>query len=309
MWSALLVALALAACGRSSSVPDDQLAGLVVAPQPPPPINVARALHDVAELTRAVAASHDSVVAALGPHTLAITLTTTITDAAGKPTTELGERYDLVAGEGGAFHGTYTNSADYGRETIFVAGRVFLRPRYQRWHGRAPETPEEPAQLRAGFYSAIAATWDLVAPGAALSQASTIQIAGRTGRKLAVTLASEPRPNPNERIVQRKWRELREVTALAGEVVLDSESGLPLAVALHATVGFVRDGKRHAMKLALDAKLVSRGPVALAAPNAAEVVATPERKHEVDDRDALLKDLAPPAAAASAGKSAPGGTP
>jgi hypothetical protein len=70
---------------------------------------------------------------------------------------------------------------------------------------------------------------------------------------------------------------------------------VPLAVKLAGAVGFTRDGVRRTMKLSVDGTLTGIGtPVAIAAPDRAEVVATPERMREVDDRDSLLRNIAPP---------------
>jgi len=201
----------------------------------------------------------------------------------------------LELGERGAYHGVYANSADYGRETLFVGGKLYLRPRYQVWHERAPETPDEPAALREQYYDAIAATWELLAFAAELSDRGPVLVGGRTGRKIEVKLAPGDHTPPAERQSQRRWREGRTVDELAGEVVLDPDKGVPLTVKLAGTVAFMRDGRRFAMKVAVEAAVDKIGkPVALAAPAPADVVETPERAREVDDRDFLLRGIAPP---------------
>ncbi len=93
---------------------------------------------------------------------------------------------------------------------------------------------------------------------------------------------------------------------VSGEVILDAEKAVPLAVKLTGTISFMRDGRRFQMKVKLDAKVASLGATAIAAPDAAEVVATPERLREVDDRDKLLEGIAPPARRQS---ESTGGTP
>jgi hypothetical protein len=289
---AIALALATLACGRSKGVPDDQLGSLVIEPKPPAKIDVALAQKDPEELARALASGHATVIAALGPHAVVID-SRTVVEEAGKVTDDMTEHTELSLGEAGSFHAVYANSADYGREAIFLGNRLYLRPRYQRWHGRAPETTEEPAQLRDTFYSAIAAAWDLVAPGAELTDLGAVEIAGRAGRKIAVKLSPTPRPNAQEAISQRRWREARTIKALAGEIVLDASTGMPLAVRFSGAIGFVRDGRQFAMKLEVDAKLTKLGVTPITAPADSEVVATPERKREVDERDYLLEDIAP----------------
>jgi hypothetical protein len=293
--AALFATLALAGCGRSPGVSDQELGQLVIAPATKPEaINVAKAAKDPAELSRALARPYREMVAALGPHTYSLN-TSTIVDEAGKQVSNLSDHTTIELGTGNTFHATYTNSADYGREVIYVDGKLYLAPRYQRWHGRAPDSADEPAQLRDSFFDAIAATWDLLAPGAELTDAGTTQVAGRAGRKIVIKLAPTPRTPPTETLTQRKWREKRSVEAVAGEVVLDADTGAPLSIRLQGIVSFAREGRRFSMKLNADGAASAIGSaVALTAPPADQVVATPERLREVDDRDFLLQGIAPP---------------
>src|SRR5207249_3178635 len=141
----------------------------------------------------------------------------------------------------------------------------------------------------------IAATWDLLAPGAELSDLGLTNVAGRAGKKIAVKLAPSPAKPPPESVTQRRWREHRSIDALAGEIVLDADKGVPLSVKLAGTVGFSRDGRRFAMKISVESTVAGVGQVAtVAAPTGDDVVATPERLREVDDRDFLLQGIAPP---------------
>jgi hypothetical protein len=212
-----------------------------------------------------------------------------------KPVSELSDHAQIDNGTGDAYHAIYTNSADYGRETTFVDGTLYLRPRYQRWHARDPETPDEPAELRDRYFDAVAATWDLLAPGVEVADRGALEVAGRPGRKIEVTHAGDPRDPAAEPVAQRKWREARSVDEAAGEIVLDAERGVPLAVKLTGTVGFTRDGRRFAMKVSVDSAISGVGSAAMVLPPPdGEVVATPERRREVDDRDYLLQGIAPP---------------
>lgn len=290
-----VLALCSAACGRSQSAPDQDLPGLVVeAHKADPPIDVDRAIKDPAELGRALARPYRVVLAALGPHRVTINSVTAALEA-GTPVSELSDHAQIDSGDGGAYHAVYTNSADYGREAIFVDGKLYLRPRYQRWHARSPEAPDEPAALRDQYAGAIAATWDLLAPGAELIDRGPIDVAGRAGRKIAVERSPDPSEPPAEPITQRKWREHRSVDAVSGEIVLDTSKGVPLAVTLTGTIGFMRDGRRFAMKVSVDSTISGLGSEPLITPPPdAEVVATPERLREVDDRDYLLQGIAPP---------------
>lgn len=290
-----VLVLCVAACGRSRGVQDQDLPGLVVeARKPEAPIDVARAARDPAELGRALVRPYRVLLAALGPHTAGVNSSITVTEG-NKPVSELSDHAQIDNGTGDAYHAIYTNSADYGRETTFVDGTLYLRPRYQRWHARDPETPDEPAELRDRYFEAVAATWDLLAPGAELTDRGALEVGGRAGRKIEVAHAAEPRDPAAEPIAQRKWREGRSVDDVAGEVVLDTERGVPLAVKLAGTVGFTRDGRRFAMKVSVDGAISGIGTAAMIQPPPqGEVVATPERRREVDDRDYLLQGIAPP---------------
>lgn len=288
--------VALVACGRDKGVPDDRLGGLVVEPRPPAAIDIDQAVKDPAELSRALALPYTTVVAALGPHAVTVD-TRTVVEEGDKAVEDLSDRAVLELGANGAFHGLYTNSADYGREAVFdpQSGRLYLRPRYQKWNGRAPEHADEPTQVRDGYAAGIAATWELVAPGAELTDKGPTQVAGRAGRKIAVKLAPAPRDNPRESVSQRRWRESRKVMALDGEITLDADKGVPLAAKLTGAIRFTRDdGRQFTMKLGLEAAVTKLGVTEIAAPPEGEVIAAPSRRPEVDERDFLLHGIAPP---------------
>ena len=294
MLRAAVVVVVLAACGRSHGIDDRDLGDLVVAPSgETKPIDIKLAAKDPAELSRALALPEHAVAGAVGAHTLSIA-TTSVVHAGDQPLSQLSDRVSLELGEHGAFHATYANSADYGREVVFSDGALYLRPRYQRWHKRAPETPDEPEQLRDRMCDAVAATWDLFAYAAETSDHGTSQVAGRPAHAIGIALASGKRTPEPEALDQRKWRETRHVDALTGEVSLDAATGAPLAVKLDGTLSFTRDGKPMTLHVTLDASLASIGkPSAIVAPTE-DIVATPERLREVDDRDFLLQGIAPP---------------
>ena len=285
---------ACTACGRSQGIPDQELGGLVVAPAGRAKIDVDRAAKDPDALGDALGTPEHAVAAALGPHATTIAMATHVTEG-GKPSEDLDDTTAIELGDKGAFHAVYANSADYGREVAFTGGQLYLRPRYQRWHGRAPETPDEPQQILDGFADPVSATWELLAPGAELTDRGAVTVAGRAGRKIEIRPAPKPRPNPEEPLAQRKWRETRTVEGITGEVVLDVATGVPLAVKLTGVVGFLRDGRHFSMQVSVQSDVANVGaPVAVIAPGSDDVVATPERMREVDDRDFLLQGIAPP---------------
>jgi len=84
--------LAIAACGRSSGVSDEQLGNLVVEPKrADTKIDVARAATEPAELGRALTRPYEKLLADFGPHAITIK-TQTVVDEAGKPVSELPTR-------------------------------------------------------------------------------------------------------------------------------------------------------------------------------------------------------------------------
>ena len=281
-------------CSRAQGIEDKDLGNLVVAPAATTAAIVAtRAVSEPAELSRALAQPLTSVVAALGAHRTEMTQLTVVEEA-GKVASELTETTVLELGDKGAYHGAYGNTADYGREVISDGAMLYLRPRYQRWHHRAPESPTETVEQRDKFYAPIAATWELLAPAVELNDKGTATVAGRNGHKVEIRKAPKAVPNAAEKLVQRKWREARVIEAVSGEVILDAEKGVPLSVKLAGTISFMRDGRRFQMKVTLDAKVTGLEPWVVAVPDKTEVVTTPERLREVDDRDALLEGIAPP---------------
>jgi len=77
--------------------------------------------------------------------------------------------------------------------------------------------------------------------------------------------------------------------------VLDTDKGVPLVMKLAGTIGFSREGRRFTMQVSVDSLISGLGSArVIATPADTDVVATPERLREVDDRDYLLQGIAPP---------------
>jgi hypothetical protein len=302
----------LAACG-SGRTPDRDLGGLVVAPdETARPIDLGRAVRDPVELGRAIAVPHHDVARQLGPHVTTLRNATLVHDGATQ-VEALTVDTTIELGDAGAWRAVSNNSADYGREAIWSGGWLYLRPRYARWHKRAPNDEREPVTLSDEHGAELAAAWDLLAPAIGLSDRGTRTVAGRGGRVIELSLSPSPRKPAAEPLTQRTWRETRVVEAVAGEIVLDAETGVPLAAKLTGKLAFVRDGRRLTMTLDVSAAVRGIGiPVAIALPPPEDVVATPERRKEVDDHNALLENIAAPVGidrADRAGTAAPSGGP
>lgn len=277
---------------------DSELGDLVIAPKVADhAIDVAAAAKDPRELGRALAMPHSRLAPLLGPHRLTITSSFEVHEA-GQIVEQQSDETTLEFASPAAWRGVSNNSAEYGREVIFVDGALYLRARYQRFHQRPPTTEAEPAAQRDRLADAGAATWELLAPAVALADQGAFTVSGfgdKPARKIAISTAASPRKPEAELLAQRKWREQRTLEDVEGEAVLDAATGAPLALTLRGTVGFMREGKSYSMKVRLSSEVSSIGAApAITAPPPAEVVLTPGRLHEVDERDKLLERIAPP---------------
>jgi|JI10StandDraft_1071094.scaffolds.fasta_scaffold05147_4 hypothetical protein len=289
---AWMLVVAVAACGGGSG--DREPPGLVTPiTTAPAPIDVGRAGKEGRELARALAQPWRVAAAKLGDHRLTITSTVTVKD--GDATLEqLGETVTIESAAAGPYHATADNTADDGREVIWQGGQLFLRPRYARWHGRGPETDDEPAAIRDQLAAVLGDYVDLLARGLEVSAKGAETVAGRAGHKLEVKLAPSPRSLPREALTQRSWRDSVQVVGIGGEVVLDDELGVALRAAIAGEVTFERDGKRLTMAITVKQQVEAIAAPTISPPPADLVVATPTRSREVDDRNTLLKGIAPP---------------
>ncbi len=282
------------ACGASGGTPDDELPGLVHAQvENAPAIDVARAAKDPAMLAAAVDLPEHRATLLLGPHALVVRSTATVKD--GDAVIEsLSD--DVILDDGGDddFHGKDDNSADYGREIIATGGALYLRPRYARWHARAPEDGEL-QKLRDELGQTLAADFDLLAPAIAGVDRGETEVAGRPARRIGLELAPVPHP-VTASVTQKKWREGATVEAVSGEVVLDARTGVPLHAHVEGRLAFSQGNHRYHMTLVVDHDVSKIGSKpAIAPPPAEDTVATPQRLREVDERDLLLEGMAPPA--------------
>ena len=294
-----VLAAAMAACGSGDGRPDEELKGLVHAPkQAPDAIDVARAARDLGELVRAANLAHADVGALVGPHTVTGRSHSEVREKGAVVETlddEMGIEFDAK----GNYHAQIDNSKEYGRDVYFVAGWLYQRPRYGKFHRRRPNDDGEAGRIRGEIYGTVGATLELLGPGVALADGGAIDVAGRKGRLVKLTAAPEPRKPPAQSLSQREWREKAAVRDVSGELVLDGKTGVVLRALIKGTVSFQRDGRDFEMVLEARHELGTFGAVEeVEAPSAELVVADSEQRHELDERDSLLEGIAPPAARA-----------
>lgn len=290
--AALALGVVAVACGTDGGTRDRELGGLVTAREAASAPDPARAVRDPDELGRALAQPWSTAGKALGPYRLAVKSVVDVREGA-VLLEHLDDTTSLEVVDADTYHGVYDNSADYGREVVFLDGALYQRPRYAKWHRRAPETDDEAAQIRDQLASTLGDYYALVARQVELSAKPPVQEAGRAATPIALALAPRPRAAPPAAVTQRAWREDATISAVSGEIVLDQETGLALRGKLSATVGFVRAGKPMSMTIDVE-QAVTLGPQTITPPADDQVVATPTRLREVDDRNMLLRGLAPP---------------
>ncbi len=284
-----------AACGGGEGRPDEELEGLVVSTPPPEPIDVAKAASSPAELARALAMPHHVSAAALGAHVFRGASKLRVVEGADE-VEAIDDTTAIDYAADGSFRAILDNSRDYGRHAIYAGGTLYLRPRFGKYHARAPTERDEPAAICDEVYATFGDYFDLASNRVAVADAGAATVAGRSGRAITLSKAASERPR-KQTLAQRKWRETIAVESIDGEVVLDDETGAVLRGKLTASVQFVRDGRTFQMTVEATHAIESvGGAVAVEAPAEDEIVATPHRSHELEERDALLEGIAPPAA-------------
>jgi hypothetical protein len=289
-----VIALLLVACGRSGEGrPDKELGGLVVDQgSAPASIDVGRAAKDPAELARALELGHDHVVTLIGPHAMSGRSHLEVREGEA-PVEVLDDESAIQLDAKGNYHALLSNSKEYGREVFFVDGWMYLRPRYGKYHKRQPADDAEAARVRSEIFGTVAAHFELLASGVALSDGGATDVHGRKARK--VVIASGKGKPPVESTSQRTWRETAVVKEVSGEIALDEKTGAPLRAQLRGTVAFQRDGRSFEMRLESSHELSAFGSVAaVTAPPDEETVADLVQRHELAERESPLQGIAPP---------------
>jgi hypothetical protein len=283
------------ACGSSSGRSDEDLEGLVKRTRTEAaPIDLDKAATDPAELVRAALQPYRGV-SALGGHTFKGSSSIVVTEDA-KVVEDLQDETTIEYREDGAYHVVANNSRDYGRELYFVDGTLYLAARHQKFSKRAPADDDEAARLLDESGGVLGANLELVGFAAEVSDRGVQQIAGRPARTIVVKLAPGGKTAPKQALPQRAWRDSIAVSALQGQVSLDSETGLVLAGNLEATLGFTRDGRRFEMKLKVQHAIGDVGSArTIELPPEERVVVVSDHHREAMEREDLLRGIAPPA--------------
>lgn len=307
--AAVLIVAALSSCRGSGADGDaddersDDFGGLVTSADPAETVDVERAAADPAALVRALRLPHHRVGELLGAHVYRATSSVDVSvtgGEGGQGGVTPGEKLDVTArieyADPGHFRAVVDNSADYGREIVLSDGHLYLRPRHGAFHRRAPESEQEPAGWRDDIYSELSGHLQLFAPGLAVRDGGAAEVAGRPARRIELSLASEPRQVRVGSNPQRAWRSSVEVESLSGEILLDSQTGVPLRARIEGVARARRDERPVRIHVIVEHEIEAIGqPVTIAAPPEEQWVNTPVRSSELKERELLLEDIAQPA--------------
>ncbi len=339
---ALIALCTVNACREhpSSSGPTENPGGLLHAiSQPtseqPAAIDVPGASSSVAELMRALALTHQEVGELLGSHVFSATSSAQVnadlrpdpTDPANPHSTALaGNDTPLVVEarieymDKAHFRTVVDNSADYGRETIYIEPHLYLKQRYGKFHRRSPTTEQEPAELRDRTFAELRDYLALVAHMLQVRDGGVDEYLGRPVRKVHLELASAVADADSSadsggqsaiaaQAQSRAWRQQLQVESLTGTIHLDNATGIALRATMEAKARSRRDKVPIYLELSVDHRIIEIGvPVEIASPPEEDWVSTPTRTAEAQERSQLLRGIAQPARAAPTPKN-PRGNP
>lgn len=255
------------------------------------PVDVKAAGTNVGEFRRALAIPHTRIAATLGAHKVVGSSSVKVT-AEGQVVTDLSDKTSIVIDAEGNYMATADNSRDYGRHAIYTGGELFLRPRFGKYHRRAPANTSEPGAILDEMFSTSNAYFDLLYARVELSLRGDERAGDRAARKIDFKIAPAPSDRDSETLAHKKWRESISVESAAGWVLLDLDGGFALAADIAGTITFVKEGKQFTMEVRAQHAIEDIGAdVAIAAPAPSETVATPMMRTEVDEQTQLLEGL------------------
>lgn len=300
-------ALCLGCAGEGEGRPDEELGGLVISPETSTPsVDQDEASSNAPDLVNAVRMPHAWIGEQIGAHVVRGRTSLKVEESSAV-IEELDDELLLDFDGEDRFLATLDNSMEYGRHAIYDGSTLYLRPRFGLYHGRAPQSEAEAAEIRNEMYGVAGDYLELLSRQLEVSDKGVSTREGRAAREVLLKLAPKPRPITPETLTHRQWRDTIEVKALSGSVFLDAETGVPLYVQLAGSIAFERDKRRFVMSLGAELTISEIGHTrAIAAPAEDMVLAIAPRRRELAERDSLLESIAPPARTAPV-PSDPGG--
>ncbi len=297
--SAILLG-AILACSCTSEGegrPDKDLGDLVLSPTTEtPPVDLERASQGHEAFFDALRRPHAWVSSVIGAHTVQ-----GISVVQVKEGTELLEELEDkllldIDGED-RFIATLDNSKDYGRHAIYDGESLYLRPRFGKYHARAPQSEEEASEIRNEIFAGATDYLELFRNQVEVSDMGKQSLAGRAVRQVAIKLAPKARDHAlPARLSQHRWRDSIRVQSIEGVVSFDAETGVALALEFKGSIKYTREKRRFEMVLRATRSITDIGHERAIAPPAQELVLRiPARRRELVERDSLLQGIAPPA--------------
>jgi hypothetical protein len=219
------------------------------------------------------------VSAWLGPHRFHGTSSLQVLDPNTKTEFEQLKDETAIDFDGQGYRATLDNSREYGRHAWFVDGVLYLRPRFGAYHKRAPTDGTEAPRIRDEMYATAAGYLAPFQNAMKVSDGGQETVAGQVARKVLLSTDGDD-----------------SVRSLAGMIYLDEKTGVPLKVEIAGAFEFEQEGKKLLMRVEARHEFSDIHAVPkIGAPTDAESLPTPERSHETDDRNTLLRGIAPPA--------------
>lgn len=294
----LLAALLASSCaGEDVGRPDKDLGALVLSPsQEAPTVDLEKASQDDALLLKALHLPHGWVSTSIGAHKVEGSSKVQVKE--GESLVEELEDTLLLDIDGeDRFIATLDNSKDYGRHAIFDGQSLYLRPRFGKYHARAPQSEEEAGEIRDQVFAGATDYLDLFQNQIEVSDKGKQTLGGRAVRQVSLKMAPKARKHEMpESLSQHRWRESIQVQAIEGLVSLDAETGVPLSIEFQGSIKYTRDKRRFEMILEAKRTISDIGHERkVDAPEQDLVLRIPARRSELDERDQLLKGIAPPA--------------
>ncbi len=292
-----LAILAASGCAsEGEGRPDSELGNLVISPSTEvAKVELDSAAVDADALLSAVELPHTWLGSSLGAHRIEGTTWVEVREG-GQVVSELSDVLRIDFDGEDRFAATLDTSNDYGRHAIYDGANLFLRPRYGLYHKRAPQTETEAAEIRTDMAAAAGDYLGLLARGLEVSDRGPKTRDGRSVRQVELKLAPKPRRVADETLTQKRWRNSIEVKTLSGQVDLDVESGAPVYIQLDGSIVFSREGRSFQMFVKAERSILEIGHTrAVQAPGDEASLSIGIRPRELDERDALLRNIAPPA--------------
>lgn len=293
----VLASLATAGCQTDKKGrPDSELGNLVISPiAEAPKIDIKEASQDGQLLLQAVRLPHSWVSDTIGAHVVTTTSSVVVREG-GEIQEELHNTLRIEIDGEGRYLATDDNSKEYGRHAIYDGDRLYLRPRFGRYHSRLPNDDLEAIAIRSEMFAVAGDYLEILGSRLEVSARDGKSRDGRAVQEIALKLSPEVNEDQIESLPQRQWRNSLEVKSISGLVALDRDSGTPLHVQFEGVVGFERDKRQFEMSVSVDQSIGEIGHTRqVSAPEKEMTMVIPPRRHELEERDSLLKSIAPPA--------------